>query len=260
MRPHILFLKVVLSDWRWYLNHQRRSISETTEKALHSSLAPKQVDYEVDFVDCQRLERALEKLSVSREVLLALEHIACTLQSSTDRDKPSNDSHPDRVVEDSNEILVQLNKIRGFSRTALALQDRVKRASVLVSLPDLMQDESIKLTALVGKASGLSTNGSARYKHKGSYSARHRGEFTKKAPRGDLGRNSRRFSVDESNDAIFSSDLVYIPPNTSDSEAAVLSVRKAMAIYVVMSLVFTGFMIAASYLWSRHSLRLVRAP
>ena len=47
---------------------------------MHASLAQQDVDYEVSFVDCQRLERALEKLSLSQETLIAIERLACTLR------------------------------------------------------------------------------------------------------------------------------------------------------------------------------------
>lgn len=60
--------------------------------------------------------------------------------------------------------------------------------------------------------------------------------------------------------AIFSSDLVYVPPNTADSKAVVLSVRNAMGVYVALSLILTGVMVTASYHWSRRSLGPARIP
>ena len=60
--------------------------------------------------------------------------------------------------------------------------------------------------------------------------------------------------------AIFSSNLVYIPPSTADSNVVVLSVRNAMGIYVGLSLFLTGLTITASYFWIRRSLRSARVP
>ena len=105
---------------------------------MHSSLAQKHVDYEVDFVDCQRLERVLEKLSLSQEILIAIEQIACTLQSLTECSKSLSNHDPERLARDLHEILLHINKIRGFRRTASALKSRAERASILVSRPGLL--------------------------------------------------------------------------------------------------------------------------
>ena len=105
---------------------------------MHSSLARKRVDYEVDFVDCQRLERILEKLSLSQEVLMAIEQIACTLQSSTECSKSLSNHDPEGVARDLHEIFLHISKIRGFRRTAWALKSRAERASILVSQPGLL--------------------------------------------------------------------------------------------------------------------------
>ena len=100
---------------------------------MHSSLAQKHVDYEVDFVDCQRLERALEKISLSQEVLVAIEHIACTLQNWSESSISVSNHDSERIARDLHDILLHINQIRGFKRTASALQNRAKRASILVS-------------------------------------------------------------------------------------------------------------------------------
>lgn len=100
---------------------------------MHSSLAQKLVDYEVDFVDCQRLERALEKISLSQEILAAIEHIACTLQKLSENSISLSNHDSERIARDLHDILLHINQIRGFKRTASALKDRIKRASILVS-------------------------------------------------------------------------------------------------------------------------------
>ncbi len=153
MRPHNIFLEIALADWRWYFDYQRQAIREfvsskfhsfvsyillkvakyKTEKAMHSSLAQKHVDYEVDFVDCQRLERILEKLSLSQEILMAMEQIAYTLQSLAEGGKTPNNHDQELVARDLHELLLHINKIRGFKRTASALKSRVERTSILVS-------------------------------------------------------------------------------------------------------------------------------
>ncbi len=100
---------------------------------MHSSLAQKHVDYEVDFIDCQRLERALEKLSLSQEILVAIENIVCTLQSLIERSKSLGNHDSERIANDLHDISSYINKIRGYRRTASALKNRAKRASILVS-------------------------------------------------------------------------------------------------------------------------------
>lgn len=167
---------------------------------MHSSIAQKHVDYEVDFVDCQRLERVLEKLFVSLEVLRQIEHVASILQSSMNRSKSLRDHASNYVVRDSHEISLHINKIRGFKETALALQHRAERASVLVSSSVLVQDDSLTLIVSVNKASGLSKNGLTRYKHEGPRSIRHGGWFTKKEPEKHPERNSSRFPENKHND------------------------------------------------------------
>ena len=100
---------------------------------MHSSLAQKPVDYEVDFVDCQRLERAMEKLSVSQEILVAIEQIACTLRSLSKCSKSLSNHDSERIARESHDNLLHINKIRGYKRTASALQNRATRAHILVS-------------------------------------------------------------------------------------------------------------------------------
>ena len=109
---------------------------------MHSSMAQKLVDYPVDFTDCQNLERLLEKLSLSREILRTIEQIACMLQSSSD-DKKALDGHEsEHEPTDLHQISRHINKIRGHMRTASALQHRAERTTILVSLLALMYENS----------------------------------------------------------------------------------------------------------------------
>ena len=107
---------------------------------MHSSLAQKKTaDYAIDFVDCQRLERVLEKLSQSREILTAIEHIICTLQRLSDYDKSISNHNLTPIVDKSQEMLMHVSDIQGFRRKASALQSRAIRTSILVSSPNLKE-------------------------------------------------------------------------------------------------------------------------
>ena len=126
---------------------------------MHSSLAQQRMDYEIDFVDCQRLERALEKLSLSREILMAIKHIACTLQSLSDYDKSISNYDLRIIAGNSQEIFMHISNIRGYRRTASALQSRAIRTSILVSSPGWNKKTLVEVIALVNETSGLPKNG-----------------------------------------------------------------------------------------------------
>ena len=64
---------------------------------------------------------------------MAIEHIASTLQSSSDCSKSRCKHDLERAARDSHETSMHVNKIRGFMRKISALQDRAERASILVS-------------------------------------------------------------------------------------------------------------------------------
>ena len=48
---------------------------------MHSSLTAHLVDYEVTFLDCQRVERLVDALSLSQGILRSIKEIASMLQS-----------------------------------------------------------------------------------------------------------------------------------------------------------------------------------
>lgn len=52
---------------------------------------------------------------------------------------------------------------------------------------------------------------------------------------------------------IFSFNLIYIPSSVADSSVVILSVRKAMSVYVALCFFLTGLIFIASYVWDQHS-------
>lgn len=94
----------------------------------------KSVDFQVDFIDCQRLEKLLENLSLSQEILKTIEQIICMLRSSSDYNMPLDDCGSEHDPGDLHQMSSHINKIQGYMRTASVLQHRAGRTSVLVSL------------------------------------------------------------------------------------------------------------------------------
>ena len=149
--PHTLLQRMALSNFRWYLNDQRqfvhRYVSQMdcrprvwlhfdvfqTGMAAHSSLLPKTVDFEVDFTDCQRLEKFLEKLCISEEILQSLEEIVHSLKKSEGfndlPDKPKARLQP----RDTHQFHGYIDQVHNYQRAALALRHRAERAFNLVS-------------------------------------------------------------------------------------------------------------------------------
>ena len=96
---------------------------------MYSSLAQKTVDYQVDFVDCQRLEGLIDKLSLAQEILKAIVHIA-RMARNTEHVQTSHAPKDRRELSTK----VQINKIQAYLRTASVLQQRAERTSILVRL------------------------------------------------------------------------------------------------------------------------------
>ena len=106
---------------------------------MYSSQTKKFVDYQVEFVDCQRLERLLENLSLSQEILKAIEYTLYVLPNADDYTELFNLEQNPR---DLYRMTRQINQVRGFIRTATALQYRAERTTILVSLPGLVYKAS----------------------------------------------------------------------------------------------------------------------
>ena len=133
------------------------------------------VDYHVDFTDCQRLERLLEKLSLSWEILKTIERIVHMLHSSNKRGKLL-DSHESRLrQEDLYQLSRLISRVRAYMRTALSLQCCTERTSILVSLLSLVYEFSFKAITIVNKASGLPKSRSIKYQHESPHLNRHGG-------------------------------------------------------------------------------------
>ena len=103
---------------------------------MYSSQTPqikKVVDYQVDFIDCQRLEELLENLSLSQEILKSIECILYTLQSSDDYTKLPDNLELKQNSGDLHRITKYIHRVQGYMRTASALQYRAERTTILVS-------------------------------------------------------------------------------------------------------------------------------
>jgi hypothetical protein len=101
---------------------------------MHSSLVQKPVDYQVDFSDCQRLEKLLENLSLSQEILRTIEQTVCMFQNSNNYGTHLDDCEPEQELGDLHQMSRHVIRIQGYMRTASALQQRVERTLILVSL------------------------------------------------------------------------------------------------------------------------------
>lgn len=99
---------------------------------MHSSMTQIPADYQVDFSDCQKLERLLEKLSLSREVLRAIEQIASAVQTSNDDEKQFNKLDIQCKPRSSHQMSRHINKVQAYMRKASALQHCAERTSILV--------------------------------------------------------------------------------------------------------------------------------
>lgn len=116
------------------------------EKAIYSSLAPKPVDYEIDFVDFQRLQKLVDTLSLAREILKSVERIAYTIRSKENDlrllEHTKNDFDSHRLCRISGYI----KRLQGFTRTAAALGRQAESISLLVSC--VIMVESVAFTCL----------------------------------------------------------------------------------------------------------------
>ena len=101
------------------------------EKATNSSVKPREVEYETDFRDKQRLCIIHEKLIISSTVLGSKLQIALELHSLYNRLGISEHIEGQEPLSTIQQII---EKIRGFRRTATALRKQNEGISDLVSL------------------------------------------------------------------------------------------------------------------------------
>ena len=100
------------------------------------------MDYQVDFIDCQLLEKLLENLTLSQEILKTIEQIIYMLQTSDDYNKLLDGRELKQVPRGLHQMSRHINKVQGYIRTASALQYRAERTSILVSLLGLVYETS----------------------------------------------------------------------------------------------------------------------
>ena len=140
---------------------------------MQSSITQKAVDYQVDFTDCQRLERLLEKLSLSWETLKMIERILRMLQNLNNRGKPLQDHERRDSQENLHQLSRLISRVQAYMRTASALQRCAERTSILVSLLSLVHELDSEGITVVNKALGLPNGGSIAYQHESPCANRH---------------------------------------------------------------------------------------
>jgi hypothetical protein len=99
---------------------------------MHSSLTPKPVDYEIDFVDCQRLENLVDKLSLSQDILKSIKQISYMIRSRDDSMLPIH-LESDWNSQQLSRLPRYIEMVQGFERTAASLERQATRTSLLVS-------------------------------------------------------------------------------------------------------------------------------
>ena len=110
---------------------------------MYSSHVKKVMDYQVDFIDCQRLEKLLENLSLSQEILKSIEWTIHTVQSSHDYTKLLDGGESKQNPRDLHRMTRYINRVQRYMGTASALQYRAERTTVLVSLLGLVYETSL---------------------------------------------------------------------------------------------------------------------
>lgn len=90
-----------------------------SEKAEFSAAMAKGVDYTTGFPDCQRLHQIINTLCLAQHILISHEKIVCLLNANKVGTQEENRRH--------------VRIIRGFTRTAMALQKHAEDTTALVS-------------------------------------------------------------------------------------------------------------------------------
>lgn len=241
---HAILLGTALSDWRWFLNDQRRLIESYREKALHSSLATHLVDYEVTFLDCQRVERLVDALSLSQGILRSIKEIASMLQSWITSNSPDWSAAEIRCREFM-QIPEYSRRIHEHIAQSALMQTRAERTSLL--LQKLLDYRNI----------GIANSNTRKLTQIGAAARSQRDNL--KDILLNFGVDSRFMKVltfiatlylpANLLAGIFSSDLVHVPSTALESNTGVLHIRKAMWIYVLLSLLLTGSTFTATFIY-----------
>lgn len=88
---------------------------------MYSSQVKKIVNYQIDFIDCQRLKKLLKNLSLSQKILKSIEWIMYTFQSSDDYTKLSNDRELKQNFKDLHEMTRCINRVQEYMKIASTL-------------------------------------------------------------------------------------------------------------------------------------------
>jgi hypothetical protein len=99
---------------------------------MRSALVARTVDYKIDFTDCQRLEKLIDTLSLSQEILGSFEEIACMLQNSSCAPQNFGQDQANCYFRESSRIRRYINRIQSFIKAASALERQAERVSLLV--------------------------------------------------------------------------------------------------------------------------------
>lgn len=105
---------------------------------MHSSLSSRPVDYVVDFLDCQRLERFIETLSLSQEILRSVQEVGCMLQSLSNANKYSDSFGSICSPFELYHVPEYITRTERYIRQAMVLERQAERTSLLVSSATFM--------------------------------------------------------------------------------------------------------------------------
>ncbi|KAI9892301.1 MAG: hypothetical protein M1814_001500 [Vezdaea aestivalis] len=215
---------------------------------MHSSLDLEPVDYQVSFTDCQRLERLLENLALAQDTLSMIEQIIDLLQSSSNPNTGPDDLGSDRQIKDSRLASKYISQIQSYKRTVATLQLHVERKVILLMKllefrrVDILNNNTETLAKL-GNIASLQRRDLKAILNEARADSHWMKVLTFIATM-NLPANLLA--------ALFSSDLIFVPSGKTDDDTSILSFRKAMGIYVVLSVFVGGLMATISYFWGRH--------
>jgi hypothetical protein len=107
-----------------------------TEKATKSSLEFKEVDYDTGFKDSQRLREMCHNLRVAQTILDSVLDIACAMTKLCYESISLTANKPEHTKDLLANVDIEIQRIRGFKRTAHALREQAEGTSQLVSSID----------------------------------------------------------------------------------------------------------------------------
>jgi hypothetical protein len=115
------------------------------EKAIRSSLAFKQIDYDTGFKDSQRLEDICSSLKQTFAILQATLDIANSIQKRCEALRALGMCEPVGDEELLQSVAYDICRVEAFQRTATALSEQAEHASHLVRAARLDLRQGFKL-------------------------------------------------------------------------------------------------------------------